>query len=56
MFKKLVNEKEIKLYFKNLLNDVRQMFEDSILFEQNYAKKEDYPGLRWLFDKWKIEY
>lgn len=56
VFKRLINEREIKLYFKNLLNNVRQMFEDSILFKEEYAKKEEYPGLLWLFKKWKIEY
>lgn len=56
VYRKLINEKETKLYFKNLLKDVRQMFEDSILFEEGYAKKEDYHGLRWLFNQWKIEY
>ncbi len=56
VFKKLINEKEAKLYFKNLLIYIRQMFEDSILFKEDYAKKEEYQGLRWLFNEWKIEY
>lgn len=45
IFKKLINEEEVKLYFKNLLISMRQMFEDSILFEEGYAKKEEYPGI-----------
>ena len=54
LFKRLINENEAKLYFKELLPDVKDLFESSILFEEGYAKKEQYKGIQWLFKKWNI--
>jgi len=54
--KKLIKESDAKIYFKSLLPSVRQRFEDSLLFVEGLAKKEDYPGLQWLFKRWEIEY
>lgn len=51
---KFINEKETKLYFKESLKGVKEMFELSLLFEKGYAKKEQYPGIRWLFKTWEI--
>ncbi len=53
LYKKLVNEKETKLYFKTMFKDVVDLFDSSILFKENYAKKEDYKGIIWLKNKWK---
>ena len=53
---KLVNERETKIYFRDLLREVREKFEDSILFEEKYADKNQYKCLQWLFRKWKINY
>lgn len=54
---RLVNEKKVKYYFKNLLISVKEHFyEISILFNEGYALRKDYPALRWLFKKWDIEY
>lgn len=52
----LINEKIIIKYFKQLLISVKEKFDNSILFKKNYAKKEDYPGIQWLFNRWEIEY
>ena len=38
----------------NLLNDIKDMFESSILFKEGYAKKSQYKGVLWLLRKWKI--
>jgi len=54
LYQKLINEKEAKLYFKILLKEVKELFESSLLFEEEYAKKEDYKALNWLFKKWNI--
>lgn len=51
-----ISEKESKLYFNELLPDVRQIFEDSLLFVEGYARKEQYPGIQWLFKKCSISY
>ena len=51
-----MNEPETKRYFVTLLEAVRQRFEDSILFGEDYAGKEQYPGLQWLFNYWSIDY
>lgn len=53
---KLINENVSKRYFKQLLISVKEKFDDSILFKRGYAKKEDYIGLIWLFNKWQVEY
>ena len=55
LYQKLINEKYAKYYFKELLDDVKQLFEDSILFKEQYAQKSQYKGLQWLFDRWKIK-
>ncbi|MBU2639927.1 MAG: hypothetical protein KKG75_04455 [Nanoarchaeota archaeon] len=56
LYKGLVNESETKLYFKELLISVKDYFDSSILFEENYAQKKEYKALQWLFKRWKIEY
>ncbi len=54
---KLLNEENVKLYFKKLLISVKEHFyETSVLFKGNYAARKDYPSIRWLFKKWDIEY
>ena len=53
----LLNEKNVRLYFKNLLVSVKEHFyEGSFLFKEGYVARKDYSGLRWLFKKWDIEY
>jgi hypothetical protein len=54
LYKKLIGDKEAKLYFYAMVKNVKDLFDSSILFEENYAKKEDYPGIQWLFRKWDI--
>lgn len=54
IYKKLIEESDAKLYFNTLLASVRDKFEYSLLFEEGLAKREEYPGIRWLFKKWKI--
>ncbi len=54
LYKKLINENVAKLYFKNLLVSVKSLFDNSILFKENYSKKEDYKGILWLFRYWEI--
>lgn len=49
LYKNLINEEEAKLYFKELLSDVKDLFESSLLFKEGYAKKEQYKGIQWLF-------
>jgi hypothetical protein len=52
--KKIINEKNTQLYFKTLIEKVKIEFESSMLFQKGYAKKEEYPGILWLFDKWNV--
>ncbi len=52
--KNIVQEEKAKLFFLTPLKSVREMFEKSILFKKNFAKKEDYPGIQWLIKKWNI--
>jgi hypothetical protein len=54
LYKKLINKSESNLYFKDLLKSVKEYFESSLLFERELAKKEEYPGIQWLFKKWNI--
>lgn len=55
LYNKLINEKFAKLYFRNLLDYVKDLFDNSILFSEQYSKKKEYPGIRWLFRKWDID-
>lgn len=52
--KKLIKESDAKLYFKTLLKSVKERFDSSLMFKENYAKQEEYPGIQWLFKKWKV--
>jgi len=54
IYKKLINESESKLYFKDILKGIKRVFEESLLFEKNEAKKEEYPGIQWLFKIWNV--
>jgi len=45
---------ETKLFFKTPLVSVRELFEKSLLFKKNYAKKEQYKVVQWLFKRWNI--
>ncbi len=54
LYNKLINEKETKLFFKTPLVSVRELFEKSLLFKKNYAKKEQYKVVQWLFKRWNI--
>lgn len=54
IYKDFINEDETKLYFKNLLKGVKEYFDFSLLFEKNLAKKEEYPGIQWLFKRWSL--
>lgn len=47
-------ENVMKKYFKQLLIFVNERFGNSILFEEQFAKREEYPGIQWLFKRWKI--
>jgi len=51
---KLINEKEVKKYFLDLLKEVNERFQSSTLFRKKYAKKEQYKALQWLFKKWNL--
>ena len=51
---RLINEKETKLYFKDLLIEVKDRFENSLLFKERYAEKSQYKVLQWLFKKWEV--
>ena len=53
-YKKLINEKDVKLYFRIPLRNVKFLFEKSLLFSGGYAHKEEYPGMQWIFKEWKI--
>jgi len=55
LYKNLINEDEAKLYFKQLLPDVKRLFESSFMFKEGYAEKEQYKAIQWLFRKWKIQ-
>ena len=55
IYQNLINEKESKLFFKEPIKSVREIFDSSILFKEGYAKKEQYKALQWLFKKWNIQ-
>jgi len=52
--KGLLKEKEAILFFKQLLKQTKEVFESSYMFEKDYAKKEQYLGIQWLFKHWNI--
>lgn len=52
--KKLINETETKLYFKEILKGIKKYFESSLLFKKELAQKEEYKGIQWLFKKWNL--
>ena len=54
LYKKLINEKNARLYFNTLLKSVKESFDNSLLFKKKFANKNDYPGINWLFKKWNI--
>jgi len=51
---RFINENEARLYFEESLKGMKEIFELSLLFKEGYAKKEQYPGILWLFKKWQI--
>ena len=54
IYKKLINEKETKLLFKEYVKSVKEIFDNSILFKEEYAEKSQYKVLQWLFREWGI--
>ena len=54
LFKNLIRKHDAKLYFYDLLKDTRLQFESSILFKMEYAKREQYKALQWLFKIWNV--
>jgi hypothetical protein len=52
--KNFVKEIEIRLFFNSFLKEVKILFEDSFMFKENYATKEQYKGIQWLFKKWNL--
>jgi len=54
LYKNLINKNETKLYFKQRLIYVKDEFDSSLMFKENYAKKEEYKVLNWLFKNWKL--
>jgi len=54
IFKEIIDEKETKLLFREYLKSVKELFEKSILFKEEYAEKRQYKVLQWLFKEWKI--
>ena len=51
LYQNLISEKYSKLYFGDLLFYVKDIFESSELFKKDYAKKNQYKGIQWLFKK-----
>ena len=54
IYKGLIDNDKSKIFFKSLVESVKEMFDLSLLFREGYAKQEQYKGLQWLFRKWKI--
>jgi len=52
LIKRIIRENDAKLYFKDLLKNVKAYFDTSLLFEEESARKQEYPGIQWLFRKW----
>ena len=52
--RKLIDENMAKQYFKILVCQMADLFENSLMFKEDYANKKEYPGIIWLFKKWKI--
>lgn len=55
VYKKLIDRKCAKIYFRTLLKNMKDLFDESELFEENFADKKDYPGIQWLFKYWDIK-
>jgi hypothetical protein len=54
IYQKLIKEKEAKLFFKQLLKEAKEVFENSYMIEQGYAKREQYLAIQWLFKYWNL--
>ena len=54
LHEKIIHEKETKLYFGERLKNVREIFDLSVLFKEEYAEKKQYKALQWLFKKWMV--
>jgi hypothetical protein len=54
LYKRIIDEKETKLYFEERLRYVKDLFDSSLLFKEGYAEKEQYKALQWLFKKGDI--
>lgn len=54
LYHKIVDENVAKRYFKDFLDSIKVVFDNSILFNENYAKRSQYKGIQWLFKKWHI--
>ncbi len=54
LFKNLINDSEAKLFFRESLKSVGEIFQSSLLFSKKYAEKEQYKGIQWLFKEWEI--
>lgn len=52
--KELINESETWLYFKEFLIELKENFDESVLFKKRIGDKEKYPGIQWLFKNWKL--
>ena len=52
VYKNLIDVNATRLYFRDLLISVRQVFKKSLMFEKEYVQKEEYKGLQWLFKNW----
>jgi len=47
----LIDENITRLFFKESLISVKELFEKSSLFKNRYAKKSQYKVIQWLFKK-----
>jgi hypothetical protein len=52
--KGILGNKGIISLINNILKGIKIVFESSLLFEKELAKKEEYPGIQWLFKHWKL--
>jgi len=52
--KNMIKENDAELYFKVLLRNVKDYFDSSMLFEKGGVTMDEYPGIQWLFKKWKV--
>ena len=54
IYKKMINENDGRLYFRDLVVSVKKVFDSSDLFSKEISNKKEYCGILWLFKRGDI--